>query len=71
MTDIAKLRELLAKVEAARGEDGNAARELREFLRSADEDYCNSWLAMDGRTDLARERFVRTWSMRAKITEAE
>jgi len=62
MTDVAKLRELLARVERATGPDREIDSALSELFGLVDEAHCRSWCVMDGRTDITREMFIRAWS---------
>jgi len=62
MTDISKLREMLERVESATGPDREIDCALAELFGLVDEAHCKSWCAMDGRTDITREMFVRAWS---------
>lgn len=62
MTDIMKLRKLLARVESATGPDREIDCALAEWFGLVNEAHCKMWCARDGRTDITREMFVRAWS---------
>lgn len=56
------MTDLLSRLSAATGPSRELDADLWEHFGMVDERHCRHWCSMDGRTDLTREMFIRTWA---------